>query len=104
MCITSAHRARQVRQEVGRRGGDVVPRLTCLCLLSVFAVAAGTRGYDQIHQPGEPGRVPPPHCRPAGHRHVLHCLVLRVSFHCLLDMTLCVRGEHDIRGHTRAVK
>ncbi|KAF1386787.1 hypothetical protein PFLUV_G00098510 [Perca fluviatilis] len=38
----------------------------------------GTRGYDQIHQPGEPGCVPPPYCRPAGHRHVLHCLVLRL--------------------------
>ncbi|KAK5867296.1 hypothetical protein PBY51_011801 [Eleginops maclovinus] len=38
----------------------------------------GTRGYDQIHQPGEPGCVSPPHRGPAGHRDVLHRLVLRL--------------------------
>ncbi|MED6266474.1 hypothetical protein CHARACLAT_002537 [Characodon lateralis] len=38
----------------------------------------GTGGHDQIHQPGEPSGVPPPHCGPVGHRHVLHSLVLRL--------------------------
>lgn len=62
-------------------------------LVSLSAVAAGTGGYDPIHQPGEPGCVPPPHRRPAGHRHVLHRLVLRVSSHSFNDTALCASSE-----------
>lgn len=58
-------------------------------LVSLPTVAAGTGGYDPIHQPGEPGCVPPPHRRPAGHRHVLHRLVLRVSFDSFDDTASC---------------
>lgn len=46
----------------------------------VFALTAGARGNDEVHEPGEPGCVPPPHRRPAGHRHVLYRLVFCVSF------------------------
>ncbi|KAL7857718.1 hypothetical protein AOLI_G00178200 [Acnodon oligacanthus] len=38
----------------------------------------GTGSHDQIHQPGEPGCVPPPHSGAACHWHVLHSMVLCV--------------------------
>ena len=44
------------------------------------ALLAGAGNYDEIHQPGEPGRFPPPDRGAAGHRDVLHSLVLCVSF------------------------
>ncbi len=63
----------------------------CVVLLVLFehdvsnsckwlVVCAGVRSHDEIHQSGEPGRVSSPHCSADGHRHVLHRLVLCVSF------------------------
>lgn len=47
--------------------------------LPFYRLPAGAGGDEQIHQPGKPGRFPAPHRGAAGHRHVLHRLVLRVS-------------------------
>lgn len=72
---------------VGWRSWCFIVCLTRLYLHPLFPVAAGTGGYDEIHQPGEPGCVPPSYCRPARHRHVLYRLVFCVSFHCLFCIT-----------------
>lgn len=69
------------------------------CLTWSELLAAGTRGYDQIHQPGEPGCVPASHCRPSGHRHVLHRLVLRVSFQHTTVNGLNMKGGGGHIGH-----
>lgn len=64
---------------------------TWIYLHFAFVLTAGNRGNDEIYQPGEPGCVPPPYRRPAGHRHVLHRLVFCVSlFSC--------SAQHSLRG------
>lgn len=74
---------------------------TGLFLFCFSSVAAGTRGHDQIHQPGEPGCVPPPHCGAAGYRHVLHRLVLRLWGDINKIHTGCLQRAADLpRGIT----